>query len=54
MYCEIRLKFQFWIFENGRTNKGKVNNFSGPLPGPRGYMLKEQFSKIADLKKIAQ
>jgi len=40
------LKFQLWIFENGRTNLGWVIKFLGALPGLRGSKLKEQFLKL--------
>jgi len=49
------LKFQLWAaLENGRTNIGWVRDFSGTLPGQRGCKLKDQFLKIANLKKVAQ
>jgi len=50
----IKLKFQFWAFDSGRLNKGWVKSFSGPLPGPRGHKLKDQFLKIVDFQKVIQ
>jgi len=42
------LKFQFWTFENGRT-QGGIEIFKGLSPGLVVNGPKDQFLKIVDL-----
>jgi len=45
---QIGLRFHSWDFDNGRSNKGWVKNFSGLLTGPRDHKLMGPFFKIVD------
>jgi len=44
----IGLRFQYWAFQNGRSNKGWVKNFLEHLTSPRGHKPMGPFLKIAD------
>jgi len=46
------VEISVWVFENLRTNKGWVRNFSRCFSSrPKGREMKEQFLKIVDFQK---